>query len=84
MADLGASVVRTVVPALAGAVIAWAAQVGLNLDEGAVTSIVTVLAVAAYYAVARWIETKVSPKFGRILLSLGLVKSAPTYTDQTI
>lgn len=73
------SVIRTVVPLIVGALIAWAAKIGLNLPEGAVTELVTVLVVAGYYVIARLIETR-WPALGRILLAAGLSKRQPVYT----
>jgi hypothetical protein len=76
---LGASVVRTLVPFLVSVVIGQAARIGLNLDAAATTEIVTAIVLFVYYPVSRWIETNVSTQAGRVLLSLGLVKSTPVY-----
>ncbi|WP_433329495.1 hypothetical protein [Spirillospora sp. CA-294931] len=74
------SVVRTVVPLIVAVLIGQAARVGLDLDEGAVTSIVTTVVGALYYAGARWIEER-WPAVGRWLLSAGLATGTnPTYT----
>lgn len=51
-----ANIVRTVVPLLVGVIVGQAARIGLDLDPGAVTSIVTVLVGGAYYAGLRWLE----------------------------
>lgn len=72
------SVLRTVVPVIAGVLLGQAARIGLDLPEGAVTQVVTVVATAAYYALARWIEQN-RPGFGRVMLSLGLSSKQPLY-----
>ena len=74
-----ASIVRTVVPLVVALILGQAARIGLNLDEGAVTSIVTAVIGAAYYGLARLIEEQ-WPAAGRGRLALGLTKQAPEYT----
>lgn len=81
MTGVAASIVRTLVPFLVAVVIGQAARVGLDLDEGAVTQIVTAVVFAAYYSGARWLEANVSDKVGRALLSLGTTRKQPTYTE---
>lgn len=75
--QIGTSVIRTVVPIVVAAIIGLLAKVGI--DAGPWTDLIAQLigavAGAAYYAVARWLETHVKPKFGWLL---GLPK-APTY-----
>lgn len=75
MTDLGTSIIRTVVPAIVGAILTAALKLGLDLDAGAVTSIVQVVVTAAYYAAARLLEQHVGPLWGRLL---GAAKP-PTY-----
>ena len=58
MSDLQTSIVRTVVPMLVGVILTAAARVGLDLDDAAVTSIATAVVSAAYYAAARWLESR--------------------------
>ncbi|TDB86267.1 hypothetical protein E1264_18400 [Actinomadura sp. KC216] len=72
------SIIRTVVPMVVALILGQAARIGLNLDEGAVTSIVTAVIGAAYYGLARLIEEHY-PAAGRVLLSLGLTSKAPEY-----
>lgn len=72
------SIVRTCVPLVVAVVLGQAARIGLDLDEGAVTSIATAVIGTAYYAIARLIEGHY-PKAGRALLALGLTKQAPEY-----
>lgn len=52
------SIIRTVVPVVVGVVLGQAAKIGLNLDEGAVTELVTVAITTAYYAIIRVLETR--------------------------
>jgi hypothetical protein len=72
------SVLRTMVPVIVGVLLGQAARIGLDLPEGVVTEVVTVVATAAYYAVARWVE-QTRPGVGRVLLSLGLSGKQPVY-----
>ena len=72
------SIIRTVVPLVVALVLGQAARIGLDLDEGAVTSIVTAVLGFAYYSVSRWVEVHY-PAVGRVLLSLGLAKGVPAY-----
>lgn len=74
-----ASIIRTVVPVIVGVLLGWAAKVGLDLPEGAVTELVTVALTVAYYAIGRWVETW-WPAGGRILLAAGLTKKKPDYS----
>ncbi|ASU81494.1 hypothetical protein CDO52_00680 [Nocardiopsis gilva YIM 90087] len=73
------SIVRTVVPVIVGVLLAQAARIGLDLPEGAMTEIVTVVVTATYYAVARLVEEHVSPLVGRLMLSAGLTRGRPVY-----
>ena len=70
MTDMVISIIRTVVPTLVGALVALLATWGINLDpetsvalHGALTGVFT----AAYYALARFLETKYGEKFGWLL-----------------
>lgn len=73
-----ASIIRTICPVVVGVLLGWAAKIGLDLPEGAVTELVTVLATFVYYTTARWVETW-WPAGGRILLAAGLTKKQPNY-----
>lgn len=73
------SITRTVVPLIVAVVLGQAARIGLHLDEGAVTSIVTAVLGALYYVAARFVERH-WPTMGRILVSAGLSRKTPTYT----
>lgn len=61
------SIIRTVVPVLAGLLITLALKAGIHLESDAVTSLVTSLVTAAYYVVVRLLERYVSPKLGWLL-----------------
>ena len=76
--DLGASLVRTVVPYVVGTVIAWLLSRGFDLTayENAVNVWLTVACGSAYYAGARWLETRY-PAAG---LLLGW-RAQPKYID---
>ncbi len=72
------STVRTIVPIVVGAVIAFAVARGIALDpefELSLTLALTALFQGIYYIGVRLFETYVSPKFGWLL---GLAK-APEY-----
>lgn len=73
-----ASVIRTVIPMVVGVIVGQAARIGMDLDPGAVTAIVTVAAGWAYYHAVRLAEQRV-PAVGRWMLALGLTKRAPVY-----
>ena len=64
------SLVRTFVPVVVGSVLAWFAAKGIPVDpdlETTLTVALTGMATFVYYAVVRFLETKVSPKFGWLL-----------------
>ena len=63
--NLAKSYVRTVVPVVVGAIVAWALHHGHDIHgyEGVVTAVVTAL----YYGAARLLEHYVSPQFGWLL-----------------
>lgn len=82
-AGIGSSIIRTVVPVAVGALVGWAAKVGLNLPNEAVSTIVTIVITGVYYGGARWVEANVNATLGRLLLSLGLTSKAPTYHETT-
>ncbi|MFJ4480492.1 hypothetical protein [Streptomyces xanthochromogenes] len=62
-----ASLLRTGVPAAVGWLIAVALRHGIDLDETAVTGVLTPVATVAYYAVFRFAEEHLSPHFGWLL-----------------
>lgn len=72
------SIIRTVVPLVVGVILGQAARIGLGLDPGAVTSIVTAVLGAGYYAIVRVLEAQF-PAIGRWLLALGFTSKKPVY-----
>ena len=78
MKTLFDSLVRTYVPWLAGVIITFLVSLGVPLDpevQPALLALLMLAASAAYYWIARLLETHVSPKFGWLL---GLAKT-PVY-----
>lgn len=61
------SLVRTVVPVIVGYLLALGVRLGVELPADALTALLEPVCVAIYYAVARALEEKVSPEFGRLL-----------------
>ena len=79
LGEIGTSIVRTITPLIVGALTALAARyLGVELPGEALAELVTVVVAGIYYTVARFLEERVSPVFGRILLGLGL-RGAPRY-----
>jgi uncharacterized membrane protein (UPF0136 family) len=74
---------RTLIPIIAGTILAWAANLGLSIDSGAVLMIVTSVVVFAYASVARFVEKR-WPALGKILMSLGLSSEQPVYLEPPI
>jgi hypothetical protein len=77
MPNLSASIIRTVVPLIVGALVTLVAHAGLNIDTVHATELVTVVITAVYYIVVRLLEQHISPQFGWLL---GSAKT-PVYTD---
>jgi hypothetical protein len=61
------SLARTVAPLIAGWVIAQGVRVGVDIDSALVVSLVAGGATAAYYAVFRWAEQRLSARWGWLL-----------------
>lgn len=77
---LWASIVRTVVPIVVGAVLGWFASANITLDpefEGQLTALLTTLLTVIYYVAVRLFETYISPKLGWML---GYAKSPDSYS----
>jgi len=80
---LWASIVRTLVPIIVGAVIAFAVAHGITLDdqfESLLTAALTLGFSGVYYIVIRLLETYVTPKLGWLL---GLAKTPAVYTPES-
>lgn len=68
---LWASLVRTVVPVVVGAVLSGLAMLNIDIDPELENNLATVLSIAftgVYYVLVRLFETHISPKFGWLLL----------------
>lgn len=79
--DIGASIIRTLVPLLVGVLVALGSRyLAVELPVAALEEVVTVVVAGVYYAVARVLEEWVSPVWGRVLLGLG-IGGTPRYTQ---
>lgn len=79
---LWASIVRTIVPIVVGAVLAWIASLGITLDpefEPLLGTVLTGAFTGLYYIAVRLLETYLSPKLGWLL---GLAKTPTSYTAE--
>lgn len=61
------SLVRSLVPLLAGLILTQALRLGVHLDQGAVTDVVQAAVTGLYYAAFRWAETHLGPAWGWFL-----------------
>lgn len=80
IADMVTSIVRTVTPIIAGAIITFFASKGFNFDQSFTTNLYAVIQAIVsglYYIIVRFIEVKF-PSFGVLLGS----KKAPQYTSK--
>jgi uncharacterized membrane protein (DUF441 family) len=80
---LWASFVRTIVPIIVGAAVAWLVKQGIPVDEefsAAITAVLFAVFSSVYYVVVRLLETYVTPKLGVLL---GLAKSPEAYTPDS-
>lgn len=75
--DVRNSLIRTFVPILVGLAVSLGLKFGFELDVEGVTDLSTALVTAVYYAAVRFLEVKVSPKWGWLL---GKPKQ-PVYTQ---
>jgi hypothetical protein len=73
------SLVRTVVPAVVGTLLAVLAKRGINVDEAEINAWLIPLVISGYYAAARFVEIKI-PKVGWLL---GVPK-APGYSPASV
>lgn len=74
-----ASIVRTAVPVVVGAVLGWFTTANITLDaefEATLTVLITSAFTLAYYVVVRLFERFVSPKLGWLL---GLAQQPTSY-----
>lgn len=78
-----ASIVRTAVPIVVGAVLGWLTAANVALDpefEGTLTVVITSAFTLGYYVVVRLFERFVSPKLGWLL---GLAKQPVEYKPES-
>lgn len=78
MSDVLVSAVRTLVPVIVGLVAGALVSAGIDVDEGALTTVVDGVLIGAYYLVVRFLEQRV-PAFGWLLG----VPRAPVYPIAT-
>ena len=74
MSDAIVSLIRTIVPVIVGLALAGLLKLGIDVDETALATVVDGVIIGAYYALARWLESK-WPNLGWLL---GAPKQ-PTY-----
>lgn len=70
LSDSIIALIRTVVPALIGSLIAVGVEAGIQIEEGTAESITALLipiCISAYYALATYLERNVNPKLGWLL-----------------
>ena len=60
------SIIRTIVPAIVGLIIAQLAKAGLEIDQAALTVVFDGLIIGLYYILVRWAESHRS-QFGWLL-----------------
>ena len=80
---LWASITRTLVPVIVGAVVAGVVGPGITVDpefEPQLAGLLTLAFTAVYYIAVRLLETYVAPNFGWLL---GLAKSPTSYTPDS-
>lgn len=63
---LGASIVRTVVPAIMALLITAGLRVGIEIPDS-IEAVITTVVMAVYYAIIRLLETRVGPAWGWLL-----------------
>jgi len=77
--DLEISLRRTLVPLIAGLVVARAARVGLDIPEDALVGVLEGVVIGLYYTVVRLVETRL-PRAG---ILLGAAQQ-PRYEDEAL
>jgi hypothetical protein len=78
------SIIRTFVPVLVGQIMTWFAAKGILDSEGSISSLLitglTLLFTTSYYAIVRFCEVYLSPRFGWLI---GYAKR-PVYTETKV
>ena len=72
------SLIRTLVPLIVGFLISIPVIAGTGVSSEQLAGLVTALVTAGYYALARFLEAKVSPSFGWLLGKPGAPVYPPT------
>lgn len=67
MSNLWPSIVRTFTPQIAGVLVAWLVQLGVEIPEGVAQAIVVEAFAVVYYVVVRVLEQVRSSKWGWLL-----------------
>lgn len=71
---------RTLVPIIVGTAITFGARYGIDLDNSAMTVIVTGVITGLYVLLARWVEKMWPGSFiAKLLMSFGLAPKQPVY-----
>lgn len=81
---LVASIIRTIVPIIAGQLIFWGSKLGILADTElteALEAFIAVVLTAAYYVCVRLLETFVTPKFG---ILLGMTRAPSGYANPLV
>lgn len=78
LGKIGTSIVRTIVPIVAGIAVSWAVRHGFHLDQAEVTAWLTPLCGGAWYTAARWLEEKAGPRWGWLLGKATTPSYSPT------
>lgn len=79
MNPFAASLIRTIVPIVAGSILSALTKIGLNIDvagQEALSTLIDSAFIGGYYLIVRLIETKI-PQVGWLL---GLAKSPDSYS----
>lgn len=66
MNDSVIAVIRTVIPAVAGLIIAGLANIGIDVDQTALVAVLNGVVIGLYYIVVRWLEKRI-PWMGWLL-----------------
>lgn len=67
MSDLSTSLIRTATPLLVGLAASLLLHYGVTIDGSTLTSLITIGLSGGYYTIARFLEAKVDPKYGKLL-----------------
>lgn len=74
---IGTSVVRTVTPLVVGIIAAWLLKIGFTMPEGFLDEHISEVIATIYYVLARILETRIGPAYGRLLM----IAKKPAYIE---